>query len=224
MRPSCISATEVCFGYAGSDVLHDITVEIRCGEVVAIAGPNGSGKSTLLELLAGVLTPRRGEIVRNGDLALVAQRPNAPATLPLTARDVVTIGTWKRPSRLPRAPVKSAVEDALVRVGMMDHAFRPLASLSGGQRQRVFLAQGIVSAPDILLFDEPAAGLDELSTTRMHSILTEEATRGAAVICVTHDQASISAADRTIRLEHGRLTAGVQPDPSKLSNIATGTR
>ncbi len=224
MRPLCISAVEVCFAYSGSDVLHDITLEIRYGEVAAIAGPNGSGKSTLLEVLAGVLSPRRGEVVRNGDLALVLQRPNAPTTLPITAKDVVTMGTWKRPSKLRRTSAKSAIEDALVRVGMMDHASRPLASLSGGQRQRVFLAQGIVSAPDILLLDEPATGLDELSTTRMHSILTEEATRGAAVVCVTHDQASISAANRTIRLEQGRLAVGVQPDPSKLSTFETRAR
>jgi zinc/manganese transport system ATP-binding protein len=85
-------------------------------------------------------------------------------------------------------------------------ASRPLAVLSGGQRQRVFLAQGIVRKPDILLLDEPAAGLDRESIARTQDILVEEAARGAAVVCVTHHESAVSAADRVIRLDHGMLT------------------
>ncbi|MBL3699980.1 metal ABC transporter ATP-binding protein [Leucobacter luti] len=224
MPSPTLAATGISFAHSGADVLHDVTVRLRPGELTALAGPNGSGKSTLLEVLAGALPPRRGTVRRVGDAALVVQRPSAPATLPVTARDVAVMGAWRRSSAGPRgargsagrrpragrssrAATRGAVDAALDRVGMLDQAARPLAELSGGQRQRVFLAQGIVRSPDILLLDEPAAGLDEHSTARMHAILAEEAARGAIVVCVTHDGAAIAAADRTIRLAGGRLLA-----------------
>ncbi|MBN9177479.1 MAG: metal ABC transporter ATP-binding protein [Microbacterium sp.] len=198
-----LTTRDLCFAYDGVDVLHDVSVELLPGEVVAIAGPNGSGKSTLIELLAGVRRPRRGEIQRRGDLALVVQRPAAPAELPVSAADVVAMGTWKRGARMPRSAARAAVAEALDRVGMREVASRPLLALSGGQRQRVFLAQGIVRRPGILLLDEPAAGLDATSVDRMQRILAEEAARGAVVACVSHDGDAIAGADRVVRLEGG---------------------
>ncbi|GAA4193847.1 zinc ABC transporter ATP-binding protein AztA [Microbacterium oryzae] len=193
-------ARSLCFAYGDRDALHDVDVALVPGEVVAIAGPNGSGKSTLVELLAGVIAPRAGEVVREGDLALVVQRVEAPDALPLTVRDVVAMGTWAGGRRSHRA----AVDEAIARVELTGLETRPLAELSGGQRQRALLAQGIVRRPAILLLDEPAAGLDGRSRDRTRAILAEEAARGAAVACVTHDDASIAVADRVIRLEGGR--------------------
>ncbi|PRI12663.1 hypothetical protein B4915_00145 [Leucobacter massiliensis] len=204
------------FAYGGTEVLAGVDVEARAGEVTAIVGPNGSGKSTLLELLAGVLRPRAGVVSRRGRLALVVQRPSAPATLPLTAREVVALGVrrgereaggsggagrlavLRRGER--RAAARAAVTEALERVELAERAAEPLAALSGGQRQRVFLAQGIVGRPGLLLCDEPGAGLDERSADRARAILREEAARGAAVICVTHDDRAIAEADRVLRL------------------------
>ncbi|GAA2982671.1 zinc/manganese transport system ATP-binding protein [Microbacterium terrae] len=198
-----VIARGVCFAYSGDDVLHDVSLELRPGEVTAIVGPNGSGKSTLIELLAGVIRPRAGAVDRRGDVALVVQRPAAPEALPVSAADVVAMGTWKRGRRMRRRDARSAVFDALDRVGMADLADRPLAALSGGQRQRVFIAQGLVRRPDVLLLDEPAAGLDRRSVERARLILSAEAGRGAAVACITHDEAEAAAADRMIRLDRG---------------------
>lgn len=200
-----LSAHAVCFGYADDDVLHSVDLDVRAGEVVALAGPNGSGKSTLIEILAGVRPPRRGTVRGDGDLALVVQRPGVPDSLPVTAADVVRMGTWKRGARISRAAARRLVARALDRVGMSALAARPLAELSGGQRQRVFLAQGIVRAPGILLLDEAAASLDRESAARMQSILREEAARGAAVCTVTHDDDAVAAADRVVRLDRGRV-------------------
>lgn len=193
----------VCFAYADDDVLHDVTIDVPAGAVTAIAGHNGSGKSTLVELIAGVRRPRAGQVAVDGDLALVLQRPAAPDTMPVTAADIVAMGTWKRGHRMGRTAARAAVRDALDRVGMAALSDRPLTDLSGGQRQRVFLAQGIVRRPDILLLDEPAAGLDRASVARSRQILAEEAARGAVVVCVTHDDDAIAAADRVITLERG---------------------
>lgn len=205
MITELLFANDVSFSYAETEVLHSVSIAVRGGEVTALTGHNGSGKSTMLELFAGVLTPRRGVISRHQNLALVLQRPSVPATLPITVRDIVTMGTWKRGSRMSRANARAAVQLALERVDMAELAARPLAGLSGGQRQRVFLAQGIVRQPEVLLLDEPATGLDRASVERTQQILREEADRGAIVLCATHHNDAIAQADRVIRLQNGRI-------------------
>ncbi len=200
-----IRAHDLCYAHDGRDVLHGVSVALRRGTVTAVAGPNGAGKSTLVELLAGVRPPRRGVVQRDGTLALVVQRPVAPDTLPVTVHDVVSMGTWARRRGSHRSVTPGAVDDAIDRVGLSGLEERPLATLSGGQRQRALLAQGLVQQADILLLDEPAAGLDRSSRDRTRELLAEEAARGAAVACVTHDDASIRAADRVLRLDDGRL-------------------
>ncbi|GAA3662796.1 zinc ABC transporter ATP-binding protein AztA [Microbacterium marinilacus] len=207
-RPAILTRS-LSFGYGPTDVIADISVHIPYGTVTAIAGPNGAGKSTLLELMAGVLSPRAGTVERAEPPALVVQHPAAPTSLPLTVRDVVELGLWARASSLPatrgaRPKHRAAVVSAIHRVGLEGLERRPFADLSGGQRQRALLAQGIVRAPALILLDEPAAGLDAASRSRTRQILAEEAQRGAAVACVTHDPESIAAADRVIRLDSGR--------------------
>lgn len=200
-----LSAHGLCFAHDGTDVLHDVAVDLPRGTVTAVAGPNGAGKSTLVELLAGVRRPRRGVVRRTGSLALVVQRPAVPDALPVTVRDVVAMGTWARGTRRDRGVVEGAIE----RVGLTGLAERPLSGLSGGQRQRALLAQGLVRSADVLLLDEPAAGLDAASRERTRQVLAEEAARGAAVACVTHDEASIDVADRVLRLVEGRVVEPV---------------
>jgi zinc/manganese transport system ATP-binding protein len=211
MRPShLLVAHDLHFAHDGRDVLHGISIALSAGTVTAVAGPNGAGKSTLIELMAGVRTPRRGFVERRGSLALVVQRPTVPDTLPVTVHDVVAMGTWSRRGgtwsrRRPDKPAQASVRLAIDRVGLAGLADRPLATLSGGQRQRALLAQGLVQEADVLLLDEPAAGLDSASRERTRTVLAEEAARGAAVASVTHDDASIGQADLVVRLQDGRL-------------------
>ncbi|MBG6094205.1 zinc ABC transporter ATP-binding protein AztA [Nocardioides luteus] len=201
-----LSAHDVCFGYDSHDVIHQVSADFSPGTVTAVAGPNGSGKSTFVELLAGVHNPRRGAITRHGKLALVVQRPSTPDTLPVTVRDVVAIGTWGRRSRrVRRAEREQAIAEAIDRVGLNGLEQRTFGELSGGQRQRALLAQGIVQQTEILLLDEPAAGLDAASRQGTREILAEEAARGATIVCVTHDEESIAAADHVLRFESGRI-------------------
>lgn len=94
---------------------------------------------------------------------------------------------------------------AIERVELTGMEDRRLVELSGGQRQRALLAQGLVRGADILILDEPAAGLDAASRDRVRAALAEEAARGAAVLCVTHDDDAIAAADRVIRLDGGMI-------------------
>lgn len=196
-------ARDLCFAHGSHEVLHDVSVTVPRGAVTAVVGPNGAGKSTLVEILAGVRPPRSGTVERPGRVALVVQRPSVPDSLPVTVADVVAMGTWSR--RRPRAEVRAAVADAVARVGLAGFESRSFAELSGGERQRALLAQGLVQQADVLLLDEPAAGLDAVSRDTTRHLLAEEARRGVAVACVTHDDESRRAADRVIRLEDGRV-------------------
>ena len=199
-----ISAHGLCFGYAGREVLHDVSVELSYGTVTAFAGPNGSGKSTLVELLAGVRSPLRGEVRRLGSVSLVVQRPAAPETLPLTVRDTVSMGTWGR--RIARREARGVVAEMIAAVGLDGLESRSLTELSGGQRQRALLAQALASRADIVLMDEPDAGLDSASRQHIHALLVEQAGRGVAVGCASHDERFVATADRVVRLESGHAT------------------
>ncbi|MEZ2390062.1 zinc ABC transporter ATP-binding protein AztA [bacterium RCC_150] len=202
-----LRARHLYFNFDASPALQDVDIDLPWGTVTAIAGPNGAGKSTLIEILAGVRKPLRGTVERADDVALVVQRVRTPDALPLTVRDVVTMGTWGRPAnrspRLGAAERRKRVAEALERVQLTDLASSPFNALSGGQRQRALLAQGIARQARIFLLDEPATGLDVVGRDRMRSMLAAEAERGAAVACVSHEEDYIAVADRVVRLSGG---------------------
>ncbi|SJN07947.1 Zinc ABC transporter, ATP-binding protein ZnuC [Leucobacter sp. 7(1)] len=212
---TAIRAAGIHARYGHTPVLTGIDLSVPWGTVTVISGPNGAGKSTLLEILAGVRAPYAGTVHRASPVALVVQRPLAPPGLPLTVADAVTIGA-ARPGRraarsaatsLARVPRRSrreiaaAVSDALAAVDLAGFSAHDFASLSGGQRQRVLIAQGLATGAQILLLDEPAAGLDAASRARTREILAASAQRGVSVCCVSHDPEDIAAADRLIRLD-----------------------
>lgn len=202
-----VSARGLSYSFGSTPVLHDVDLDLPWGTVTAVAGPNGAGKSTLVEILAGVRAPAQGAVDRADEVALVVQRPTTPDSLPVTVRDVVTMGTWsRRETRLPRADRRARVEAALDEVELAGLASRSFAALSGGQRQRVLIAQGLARRARIFLLDEPAAGLDSLGRETTRRVLASAAARGAAVACVSHDDDSIDAADLVVRLEAGRRT------------------
>lgn len=192
------------FSYGNREILSDVSLSIRAGEMVAITGENGSGKSTLLELMAGTMTPDRGLVERSCPVALVVQRPVVPAELPLTAGDVVAMGTWR--SKITRKQRHQHVSRALARVELTGFEARNFNELSGGQRQRALVAQGLVQNTGVLLLDEPLASMDSTSRTLIHEILRSEVRRGLAVMLVTHDEDSTMLADRSVKLQHHRTS------------------
>ena len=195
--------------FAGRSAVRDVDLDVAPGEVAVIAGPNGAGKTTLLEVVAGTRPPSSGVRAATGAVAFVPQRTAVSDRLPVTVRDVVTVGAWGRsgPWRRLDADARAAVDDSLERLGITRLAKRPFAALSGGQRQRALLAQGLAGRADLLLLDEPTTGLDSESGERIRALLRAEARRGAAVVCVSHDPAVIGAADRVIHLADGRIVS-----------------
>lgn len=193
--------------FDGRAAVSGVSLEAEAGALTVIAGPNGAGKSTLLEVLAGTCEPASGVREVSRSIAFVPQRAAVPPRLPVTVRDVVAVGTWGRRGRARRttAEARALVASALERLDLTELARRPFAAQSGGQQQRALLAQGVVRRAEVLLLDEPTTGLDAGSRLRIRRIMREEVDRGAAVVCVSHDEEVIADADRVIRLAAGKV-------------------
>ncbi|RWZ51212.1 metal ABC transporter ATP-binding protein [Labedella phragmitis] len=198
--------------FDGTVALDDVDLDVIAASRTAIVGPNGAGKSTMLEVIAGVRPPTSGRVLRRTPaVAFVPQRAAVPDTLPLSVRDVVTIGVWGRSGswrRIGRAD-RSRVDAALERLDIAALATASFAVLSGGQRQRAILAQGLARGADTLLLDEPTTGLDAASAARIRTVLEDEARRGVAVVCVSHDETLIAEAERVVRMTRGRIVEDV---------------
>lgn len=199
--------TSIHVSFEGRAALSAVDVDVRAGAFTVITGPNGAGKSTLLEVLAGTRVPASGTRSVSGVIAFVPQRAAIPTRLPVSVNDVVSVGAWGRlgPWRRMDSTARGLVKNSLERLDIDTLARHPFASLSGGQQQRTLLAQGLARKADLLLLDEPTTGLDAASSLRIRAVLREEAERGAAVVCVSHDPAVIGDAECTIRLSDGRV-------------------
>ncbi|QFG20588.1 zinc ABC transporter ATP-binding protein AztA [Actinomadura sp. WMMB 499] len=218
MDETAITMRGIRAGYGAATVLHDITARVPRSRVTALVGHNGSGKSTLLGVLAGTLAPTAGTLERASGRrpALVLQHTDVPAALPMTVRDTVAMGCWARRGwwrPLTRAD-RTVVADCMERVGVADLARRQLGGLSGGQYQRVLIAQGLAQRSDLLLLDEPGAGLDRDARRRILEIFDDLVSAGVTIVHATHDADAAAHAAHRLPLREGRLLAEEPPAPA----------
>jgi len=190
------------------EVVHDVSVELRAGEIVALLGPNGAGKSTLLDALAGALPVAGGRVLRGGRVAVALQSPDL-ARRTVLANVMLALAWWG----VPRAERAERAREALRAIGAEHLARRPAAALSGGERRRVHLARAIAVRADVLLLDEPFAGLDaEVRASLLEDALSALRSSTRATLVVVHDRAEAWAlADRLLILIDGRLVASGPP-------------
>jgi ABC-type Mn2+/Zn2+ transport system ATPase subunit len=202
-------------GYGGTPVLRDVTFDARRGERLAVLGPNGGGKTTLFKVLLGQLAPLAGVVEVNGRAATVAQTDRSRLDYPVSALEVVLMGTialrpwWQRPTREQRGAALAALE----RVGLAEQARETYGELSGGQRQRVLIARALVQDAALLLLDEPFTGLDAQSAQRLESLLQRLAGEGSAVMVATHDLPQARSWDSVLCLNRVQIAWG---DPEKV--------
>ena len=195
ISPPLIAADRICVRFGGAEVLHDVSLAVRPAEIVTILGPNGSGKSTLIRALLGIVPLAHGAVTRAPGLRLgyVPQKLAVDRTMPMTVRRFLS---------LPVRVSDAAAAEVLARVGVEGVADRQMAALSGGQFQRVLLARALLSAPQLLILDEPTQGLDQPGEAAFYRLI--EAVRqdtGAAVLMVSHDlHVVMAASDRVICL------------------------
>ena len=169
----------VCLG--GTVVLDPSSVTIRKGELTAIVGRSGSGKTTLLAVLADLVEPTSGIVLRQPGCTVAVSASVAGFAEQLTVRQNVTIACEVR-------KVSEAGADALlIALGVGHLADRPMNTLSGGERQRVSVARALVTGADLVLLDEPTSQLDEASALMVSSVLAQLAREGRAIVCTTHD-------------------------------------
>jgi ABC-type sulfate/molybdate transport systems ATPase subunit len=203
-----LRATGVTVARGRRQVLQDLDLELRAGELVALLGPNGAGKSTLLDALSGALAPASGTIERNGRVALALQSAEM-ARRTVQANLTAAMAWWG----VPRAQRSRRAADALAAIGAEHLAHRQATALSGGERRRVHVARVLALAPDVLLLDEPFAGLD----AEVRAALLQDAERALrsperATLVVVHDRAEAWAlADRLLVLIDGRIVADGEP-------------
>ncbi len=190
------------------EILHAIDLELRAGEVVALLGPNGAGKSTLLGALAGSVAPVTGSIRRHGRVAVALQSPDL-ARRSVLSNVTAGLAWWG----VPRAERRDRALEALTTLGAGHLARRQAGELSGGERRRVHLARAIAVRPDVLMLDEPFAGLDGSARSDLlgdvAGVLRDP---DRATLVVVHDRAEAWAlADRMLVLIDGSLLAAGTP-------------
>jgi len=201
----------------GKEILSDISVTLRPGEIVGLLGPNGAGKSTLIKALAGILPPARGRIRIAGRSVAGNPPDHGIAYLPqdgigstgLTVTEAILLGRHDRLGLRVRDSDLAAVYDALARFSITELADRRIDTLSGGQRQLAGLAQVLFREPRVMLLDEPTSALDLYRQLLvLDNVRQLAAERNIAVVCVLHDL-SLAArfAERILFLKDGRLIA-----------------
>jgi len=211
-----IHASALSIGHDGRRVVGDITFNLRPGELLVLIGTNGSGKSTLLKTLAGMLAPISGEVSilgrQPGDMpsrvAFLPQHPVSSHTLPLRAEHVVEMGRYAHLGLLKRAKQidREIVAQSMARTGVNEFASRALRDLSGGQQQRTHLAQVLARRAEVLLLDEPTAGLDINGRQAVADLISQEREHGVTVVLATHEISDANSAT-TVMLLAQRVVA-----------------
>lgn len=226
--PIVIEARGIHKSYGPLQVLHNVNLVVRRGEVVVIMGPSGSGKSTLLRVLNFLDAPDQGEVEINGapfgiakrdgkavvlsDAKLSAQRRQIGMVFQqfnlfshMTALDNVRCGPIHV---LGRRPDNAAVDARrlLALVGLSDKETAYPAALSGGQQQRVAIARALAMEPAAMLFDEPTSALDPEMVDEVLTVMLDLAAKGMTMVIVTHEiRFAYRAADRILFMDDGRI-------------------
>lgn len=195
-----IEVDHLTVSYGPVPALLDVSLRIPPGKLVGIIGPNGSGKSTLMKAILGFLRPDVGQVRvfgqtaerAKGRVAYVPQRGSVDWDFPVTVREVALMGRYGHVPwwRDLNAQDRRIADEALEMVRMTQHAHRQIGQLSGGQQQRVFMARAMAQGAEILLLDEPFAGVDAATERAILDVLNRTRAAGRTLLVVHHDLAT----------------------------------
>lgn len=206
------------FGYGDRAVVSHVDLDVRRGDVVALLGPNGSGKSTLVKGILGLDDQLSGEVLLFGvprsrfteftRLGYVPQRHSLSASVRATAAEIVEVGRlphrpwWRPSSREDRGIVRESLEI----VGLGDRLGEDVSTFSGGQQRRVLIARALAAQPDVLIMDEPTAGVDAANQRVLVEVLHRLAAAGTTMVIVTHELAALEdLVTRVVCLSNGQV-------------------
>ncbi len=187
-----LECEDLCIGYDGKAVAENLNFMVETGDYLCVLGQNGSGKSTLIKTLLGLEKPVSGTIegiLKPQQIGFLPQTTEQQKDFPATVKEIVLSGVLGRKgffSFYTKEDKKNAKEN-MEKLGILHLQKRRFGELSGGQRQRVLIARALTAAKDVLLLDEPCAGLDIGTTTELYTLIEQLNKSGVTVIMVTHD-------------------------------------
>lgn len=197
--------------------LHDVTLDLRCGNAVALIGGNGAGKSTFMKGVVRLVSTSAGEVQWRGEsisrstheIAYLPQRAEVNWAFPMTVRGLVELGRYPLlgPWRGFRSRDDDAVDEALSRMQVADLGRRQVGELSGGQQQRVLIARALAQEAHVLLLDEPFAGLDQPAQDLLAELLKDLAGRGRLIVASHHDLKTVGDIFDEVVLLNGTVIA-----------------
>ncbi len=194
--PALVRIDRATCRYGTEPVLVNVDLEVGAGDFVGVVGPSGSGKTTLLRAILGTVVPIAGSVQRRDGLTLayVPQTETVNWNFPVTVSECVLMARVSG-RRLPWASraEKAEVAGVLERLGLADLAGRHIRRLSGGQQQRVFIARALLRRPELILMDEPTAGVDVATRHEILHLLDELNAGGLGVVLTTHDLNGVAA-------------------------------
>ncbi len=228
MTQTVVTVEQGVVAYGDRPVLRGVSLRVTPGEVVAVLGANGSGKSTLIRAVLGLVPLAAGTVTlfdtpqrrfrQWSRIGYVPQRIGAGSGVPATVAEVVGSGRLARRGvlRPPRSTDRAAVAEALRAVGLADRAGDPVATLSGGQQQRTLIARALAGEPELLVLDEPTAGVDAASQEAFAGALRDFVGDGGTVLLVAHELGPLRPViSRAVVVHEGRIAHdGAVPDPA----------
>lgn len=230
---NAIEVKNVTVEYNSQKALDDVTLKITRGAICGLVGMNGAGKSTLFNALMGFVAPQKGTILiegmplkeaqKKGLVAYVPQSEDVDWNFPVTVEEVVMMGRfgYMNVFRTPRKNDHEMVEKALHRVHMETYRDRQIGQLSGGQRKRVFFARSLAQQAEIMLLDEPFAGVDAKTEAEITKVLLELKKDGKTIVISTHELTSLTEyCDHVILLKKSVVAFGHTEDVFTPENIS----
>lgn|GEM_PF-27469 len=220
--PHPIQAHDLTVAYDARPVLRSASFTLERGHMLSVVGPNGAGKSTLLKAMLGLIDPDYGSVTFFGEpidavrhrIAYVPQTEAVDWDFPITVSEVVLMGRITSQGglrgwlRRPGADDRRRAAVALDRVGMTRFANRHIRQLSGGQQRRVFLARALCQGADLLMLDEPFAGVDAKTEATLFALIDQMSDEGKTVLIVNHDLQILDKFDRVMMLNQRVIAYG----------------
>lgn len=220
--PPLLTLQGVSVGYGHHAILEDLNLSLGRGSFTGLVGANGSGKSTILKTILGIIPPLAGRVIfhsadgRRLVLGYTPQRESLDPVFLLTSFEVVLMAACGRvgPGRRINRAERDWARECLRQTGTIDLADRLFSQLSGGQKQRVLVARALATRPDMMLLDEPIAGIDLAATRSIMGLLEQiHRERKLTILLVSHDLPTVRQyAEQAVWLLEGRILQGPAPE------------
>jgi ABC-type Mn2+/Zn2+ transport system ATPase subunit len=228
--PPLLELRNASLGYGDRIVLAGVNLQVRSGEFLGILGSNGSGKSTLIRTMLGLIAPINGQFLVRGArdatprFGYVPQKEKLDPIFPLTALEVAAMGTFRKVELFQRLRGRAHVDlvrQCLKDCGAIELAERRYSDLSGGQRQRVLIARALAAEPEVLVLDEPLAGIDVVTQKALIALFQEFKDRRLTVLMISHRvRAERKLFTHVAWAEDGRLETGTAETMLSKSRLA----